>query len=128
MTATPLPGRTEWESQQYRTDGGMHARMAQGLREAARFIESHTDLPIPSSVEVHYCIPAGDDKSGEDEAYRIAGMLGAKVTGDDDGSSSEAGRDFGPAVSYRAVYLTQGRMAAYYAAQAAAKQELAGAA
>lgn len=121
-------GKTPHEIELAGTDGGMHARMAQGLREAARFIESHTDLPIPSSVEVHYCIPAGDDKSGEDEAYRIAGMLGAKVTGDDDGSSSEAGRDFGPAVSYRAVYLTQGRMAAYYAAQAAAKQELAGAA
>lgn len=126
-------GKTPHEIDLAGTDGGMHARMAQGLREAAHFIEKNPDLPIPSSVEVHYCIPASDDKSGEDEAYRIAGMLGAKVTGDD--TESEAARDFGTAVSYRAVYLTRDRVAAYSAhmapyrtAQIAAKQELAGAA
>ena len=66
-------------------------------------------------MEAHYCIPADSDKDGDDEAFRIAAMLGSKVTGDDDGSSSEAARGFGPAVSYRAVYLTKARMAAYYA-------------
>lgn len=103
-------------------NGGMHARLAQGLREAADYISAHPDLPIPSSVEIHYCIPASTDQGGEDEAYRIAAIIGAKVTGDDDGSSSEAGRDFGTAVSYRAVYLTRDRMAAYYATQAAAQE------
>ena len=105
---------------------GLHARIVQGLRDAADYIASHPDLPLPSSVEVHYCIPASTDKDGDDEAWRIAGILGTDAGGDEDGSSSEAGRDFGPAVSYRAVYLTSERMAAHYAdlaIVAAAKQE-----
>jgi hypothetical protein len=112
-------GLTPREIELAGTDGGMHARLAQGLREAARYIETHPDLPIPASVEIHYCIPADSDKAGDDEAFRIAAIIGAKVTGDDDGTSSEARRDFGPAVSYRAVYLTRDRMARHYAAEAA---------
>ena len=118
-----MDGKTPHEIDLAGTDGGMHARLAQGLREAARYIETHPDLPIPRDAEIHYCIPAGSDKEGEDEAYRIAAILGTKVTGDDDGSSSEAFRDFGPSVSYRAVYLTSARMAAHYAGVAAAKRE-----
>ena len=95
-------------------DGGMHARLAQGLRDAARYIETHPDLPVPFTVDIHYCIRAATDKDGEDEAYRIAAMLGTKVTGEDD-YSSEAQRDFGPAVKYRAVYVTRDAMAAHYA-------------
>lgn len=110
-----MNGKTQHEIDLAGTDGGMHARMAQGLREMAHYIEAHPDLPIPSSVEIHYCIPADSDKDGDDEAFRIAAIIGTKVTGDDDGSSSEAARGFGPAVSYRAVYLTRARMAAYYA-------------
>ena len=108
-----LPGRTAWESEQYRADHGMHARLAAGLREAADYIETHPDLPVPFTVDVHYCIPGATDKDGEDEAYRIAGMLGTKVTGGD--FSSEARRDFGPAVTYRAVYVSRDQMAAYRA-------------
>lgn len=121
-----MEGMTPHEIDLAGTDGGMHARLAQGLREAADYIASHLDLPLPSTVEVHYCIPANTDKDGDDEAYRIAALLGTKVTGDDDGTSSEAGKDFGPAVSYRAVYLTRERMAAHYAGLAivaAAKRE-----
>ena len=95
-------------------DGGMNARLVQGLREAADYIEAHPDLPVPFTVDVHYCIPGATDKDGEDEAYRIAAMLGTKVTGEDD-YSSEAQRDFGPAVKYRAVYVTRDAMAAHYA-------------
>lgn len=108
-----LPGRTAWESAQYLADHGMHARLAQGLREAADYIEAHPGLPVPLTVDIHYCIPAATDKDGEDEAYRIAGMLGVTVTGSD--FSSEAGRDFGPAVNYRAVYINKDQMAAYRA-------------
>ena len=110
--------------------GGMHARLAQGLREAARYIETHPDLPIPLTVDVHYCIPAPTDQAGEDEAYRIAAMLGTAVTGDED--SSEAHREFGPAVKYRAVYMTRDHMAAYrahmasYYTRTAAQPEMAG--
>ena len=114
-----MDGKTPHEIELAGTDGGMHARLAQGLEEAARYIRSHADLPIPATVEVHYCIPAADDKAGDDEAFRIAEILGTRVTGDDDGTSSEARRDFGPAVSYRAVYLTKDRMARHYAAEAA---------
>jgi hypothetical protein len=111
MTGTPLPGKTQWETDQYLADGGMHARLAQSLIEAAHFIRTHPDLPIPHSVEVHYCIPAGTDQAGEDELHRIAGMLSAKVTGE---AVSETHHDFGP-VSYRATYITKHHMSAYRA-------------
>lgn len=106
-----MDGKTPRETEQYRTDGGMHARLAQGLRDAARYIETHPDLPIPLTAEIHYCIPAPDDKAGDDEAYRIAAMLGTPVEGGD--VTSEAALAFGPAVSYRAVYVNRGHMAAY---------------
>ena len=108
-----MEGMTPAEIALAGTDHGMHARLAQGLREAARYIETHPDLPVPFTVDVHYCIPALTDKDGEDEAYRIAAMLGAKVTGDD--TSSEAHREFGPAVNYRAVYINRDRAAGWRA-------------
>lgn len=108
-----LPGRTAWETEQYRTDGGMHARLAQSLREAADYIDTHPDLPVPLTVDIHYCITAATDKAGDDEAYRIAELIGSTVTGDD--FSSEAHKEFGPAVKYRAVYVTKDAMAAHYA-------------
>jgi len=88
---------------------GLHARLARSLREAADFIEAHPDLPVPGDAEIVYCIPAADDKSGDDEAWRIARILGTQVTGDD---SSETSLSFGP-VSYAARYLSRDRMAEY---------------
>jgi hypothetical protein len=121
MTATDP--YTDWERRQHEADNGKRAAVIQGLRQAARYIETHPDLPLPASVEVNYCIPADSDKDGDDEAFRIAAIIGAKVTGDEDGSSSEAVKAFGPAVSYRAVYLTRARMAAHYARVAAEKAQ-----
>ena len=109
MPSTNLAGRTEWESEQYRADGGMHARLAQSLIDLAHYIRTHTDLPIPPDAEITYCVPAADDKSGEDEAYRIAAILGTKVTGD---TSSEARLSFG-AASYVARYISRESMALY---------------
>jgi hypothetical protein len=106
-----MEGKTPHEIDLAGTDGGMHARLAQALDDAARYIRTHPDLPIPASVELIYCIPATDDKAGEDEARRIAAIIGAKVTGDD---SSEASLSFGP-VSYTARYINRERMAAYNA-------------
>jgi len=108
-----LPGRTAWETAQYNADHGMHARLAAGLREAADYIEAHPELPVPFTADVHYCIPAATDKDGDDEAYRIAGMLGAPVEGSD--HSSETHLSFGPAVTYRAVYINRDRAAAWRA-------------
>jgi len=112
-----MDGKTPHEIDLAGTDGGMHARLAQGLRDAARYIETHPDLPIPFTAEIRYCIPGASDKYGEDEAYRIAAMLGAKVTGGD--FSSETERDFGPAVTYRAVYVNRAQMESYTAHMAA---------
>lgn len=109
MTEHNLPGRTEWESQQYRTDGGMHARLARGLIDMGHYIRTHPDLPIPADVEISYHIPADTDKAGEDELHRIAAMLIAAVTGDEIG---ETHLNFGP-VGYRATYVSRGYMAAY---------------
>ena len=87
------------------------ARLAQGLRDAARYVETHPNLPIPADVEISYHIPAGTDKAGEDELHRIAAMLGANVTGD---AIGEAHLDFG-AVRYCATYISREHMAAYNA-------------
>jgi hypothetical protein len=106
------PYLTDWAREQHARDGGHRAALVQGLIDAAHYLAAHPEVPVPPDVAVHFCIPAADDKAGEDEAYRIARILGAKVTGDD---SSETALDFGPAVSYRAVYITQGRAAAYRA-------------
>jgi len=106
-----MQGFTPVERDLAGTDSGAHARLAQGLREAARYIETHPDLPIPRDAGIHFCITADSDKAGEDEAYRIAQILGAKVAGD--GGDAKTERAFGPAVSYQAAYITQDRMAAY---------------
>jgi hypothetical protein len=124
MTESNLPGRTDWESQQYRADGGMHARLAQGLRDAAHYVETHPDIPIPASVEINYHIPADTDQAGQDELSRIATMLGAPVTGEAVGYT---GKDFGP-VRYSADYITRrysteytAHMATFHAEQAASR-------
>ncbi len=104
-----MEGKTPHEIDLAGTDGGMHARLAQGLIEAAHYLMSHPDLPIPAAVEIHYCIPARTDEAGADELARIAGMLRSHVTGDE---ISGTRRDFGP-VGYRATYVSRGYMAAY---------------
>ena len=119
-----MQGMTEHETDLAGTDGGLHARLAQSLREAAHYIETHPDLPIPLDVRIHYCIPASTDKTGVDELHRIAAMLGTQVTG---GEIGETVLGFGP-VRYSATYISQDHMAAYkahmapyYAGQVAAK-------
>jgi len=107
-----MHGFTDHE-QALAADSGMHARLAQGLRDAARFIENHPDLPIPLTAEIRYCIPGENDRAGAAEAHRIAEMLGSQVTGGD--FSSETERSFGPAVSYTAVYVNRAQMASYRA-------------
>ena len=121
-----LPGRTAWETDQYNQDHGMHARLAQSLRDAAAYIETHPGLPIPTAVDIHYCIPASNDEDGTSETRRIAGILGAQVTGDD---ITQTRIGFGP-VQYSATYITRDTKAAYtahmtpyYAARRAARQE-----
>ena len=114
-----MDGKTQHETDLAGTDGGMHARLAQSLRESAHYFESHPDLPIPRRVQIHYCIPAHTDKAGEDEAYRIAGILGAKVTGD---THTTAALSFGP-VSYEATYIASEWMAAYLAHSATFQPE-----
>jgi hypothetical protein len=93
-------------------DTGHRASIIAGLRELADYIEAHPGLPLPSCVEATYCIPGEDDKSGEDEAYRIAEALGVRVTGED--GTAQASVSFGP-VSYIARYISRGRMAEWNA-------------
>jgi hypothetical protein len=117
-----MEGKTPHEIDLAGTDGGLHARLAQALDDAAHYIRTHPDLPIPADVQIHYCIPADTDLAGEDELHRIAVMLIAAVTGDE---ISETHLNFGP-VQYSATYITRDHMAAYlehmapyHAAQAA---------
>jgi hypothetical protein len=102
-------GMTPHEIDLAGTDGGMHARLAQALEDAARYIRTHTDLPIPADVEISYHVHAGTDKAGEDELFRIAAMLGAHVTGE---AVGYARKDWGP-VRYSASYITRRYHAEY---------------
>jgi hypothetical protein len=106
-----MQGKTPHEIYLAGTDGGMHARLAQALTDAASYIRTHPDLPIPADVQIHYCVPAATDQAGEDELNRIAAMLGTPVTGE---SVSETHLDFGP-VAYSATYITRDHMGAYNA-------------
>ena len=120
-----MVGKTPHEIDLAGTDGGAHAALAQALTEAAHYIRSHPDLPIPPAVEISYCIAADNDKAGEDKLFAIAAALGAPVTGDE---ISETQLSFGP-VCYRATYITREHMAAYnahmapYHAARSARQE-----
>jgi len=104
-----MEGMTPREIDLRGSDGGMHARLAQALTDAAHYIRTHPDLPIPATVEISYCILAADDKDGRDELNRIAEMTGAHVTGDEYG---ETRKDFGT-VSYHATYIQRDSQAAY---------------
>lgn len=125
MTITEAPAAEAAES----AEDAHRAAIVQGFLEAAEFIRTHPDLPLPPSVSIHRCIFADTDKAGDDEAYRIAGILGAQVTGE--GGIATTALAFGP-VRYEAAYRNSDRQAAYeahmepyFAAQRPARQRVA---
>ena len=46
-----LPGKTEWESKQYRKDRGHRVAAAQAYRYLAQRIEIDEDFPLPAGSE-----------------------------------------------------------------------------
>ena len=51
MTEINLPGRTDWESQQYRRDHGHRVAAAQAVRYIGRLIETDDSFPLPEGSE-----------------------------------------------------------------------------
>ena len=108
-----LDSYTDCERRMHEADGGLRAQVSVGLRELARYIWEHPDLPVPSQVTILYSIPGSDDAAGHAEAKRIAGMLGTFAT--EENEEATARRGFGTRVTYEACYLDSGRMARFYA-------------
>ena len=110
---TTLDSYTDCERRHHYQDGGLHAQVSVGLRELARFIWEHPELPVPAQIDVTYIIPGTDDATGHAEAKRIAEMLGTHA--DEDREEATVRRDFGTRVTYQASYVDSGRMARHYA-------------
>ena len=51
MTEHNLPGRTDWESQQYRRDHGHRVAAAQAYHYLGRLIETDDSFPLPEDSE-----------------------------------------------------------------------------
>jgi hypothetical protein len=51
MSEINLPGKTDWESQQYRKDHGHRVAAAQAYRYLARQIEDDESYPLPPGSE-----------------------------------------------------------------------------
>ena len=51
MTEINLPGRTDWESQQYRRDHGHRVAAAQAYHYLGRLIETDDSFPLPEGSE-----------------------------------------------------------------------------
>ena len=51
MTEINLPGRTDWESQQYRRDHGHRVAAAQAYHYLGRLIETDDDYPLPAGTD-----------------------------------------------------------------------------
>ena len=51
MTEINLPGRTDWESQQYRRDHGHRVAAAQAYHYLGRLIETDDSFPLPEDSE-----------------------------------------------------------------------------
>jgi hypothetical protein len=51
MTDHPLPGKTEWETQQYRADRGHHVAAAQAYAYLGRRLETDPAFPLPDGAE-----------------------------------------------------------------------------
>ena len=51
MTANNLPGRTDWESREYRKDHGHRVAAAQAYLYIGRAIETDPDYPLPPDAE-----------------------------------------------------------------------------
>ena len=89
-----------------------HIPVAEGLRNAAIFIERHRDLPLGAGSDpLHVSVQEGSDEDSRAEVDRIAKILG--VTAGDrlgGGTHYEARRDFGGGVTYRAVAINSTEM------------------
>lgn len=58
MSETNLPGKTAWESQQYRKDHGHRVAAAQAYRYLARRIETDENCPLPPGSEAVIALAA----------------------------------------------------------------------
>ena len=100
--------------------GSHPARLTAAMAEFATFLAAHhTELPLGHADPFTF-FPEGDDDTQRTEVNRIAAILGvtpADPTGH--GELWECARDFGGALTYRAVAITAARLHAHRSHQAA---------
>jgi hypothetical protein len=90
------------------------AEYVAGLHALADHLAEHPDLPLPQDRHLLVCAGPGGDDAQRAEVDRIAAALGVEAQEVDDGTAYAAMRSFGPIV-YRALAITQARMARHYA-------------
>lgn len=93
------------------------SRVVEGLRQLASYLDHNPDVPVDEygwTLQVHPG-PWHDDDQGRAEIDRIAALIGVTAASTDRQASDYiALRRFG-LVTYRAVYITNDRMAAHEA-------------
>jgi hypothetical protein len=101
-----LPGKTRWESRQYRKDHGQRASVALQYRMFADFLRCDEDGPAPMR-DTHIAVAAPPDVSREEGCAAVdrwAARHHVKAGWDDEGTY-RAEVVFGPEVRYRVVYV-----------------------
>lgn len=85
-------------------DMNQRPRLIAGLRALAAYLETHPEVPAPTSAEL-MVFARGTDRAMRTEIERIAALVGADVhTADSFRSHYRTTRDFGP-VTYSAIAI-----------------------
>jgi ABC-type nitrate/sulfonate/bicarbonate transport system substrate-binding protein len=89
------------------------AALVAGLREAAAWIETHPEAPVPRMADLSI-FPRGTDEEKWAEVDRVAAVLGVDTQEWSGGGQYVARRRFGP-VTLEVIAHTLGHMARYQA-------------
>lgn len=101
-------GLTPRERDLAAADAGHRAEFVQALINAAAFIATHLDIPVPATAEIPFYIPGPDDKAKRAMVDRIAATTGEGTLDDGRGHYS-ASRHFGP-IAYVATFTSKPAM------------------
>ena len=97
-TAVTTPGRTAWETAEYRRDHGHRAAVIQAHRDFADFLAAHRDSPVP---------PPGDIAVGVVFSVAAVDRWAARqhVTPEWKNGTYRAATDFEKVLTYCVVYI-----------------------
>lgn len=104
MTET-FPGRTAWETRQYRRNHGRRAAVALEYKLFADFLHGDEDGPVPMRDTIIAC--AAPPSAGKEDGCAAVDRWAARhhVTAGWDNGSYSAEVPFGPDLKYRVVFV-----------------------